>query len=118
MPPAYANCEKGCDEMKKCEGCGAELGHDWEIYGGIGDTLCADCWYDMIGADQPYDEVYGIAPHHHDLTRTGSIIGSTVFDELEGEPDEEGWYHITEKVWYIPDQSPDGEGMGMWRYWR
>lgn len=36
--------------------------------------------------DDIYPE-YGLAPHYHDLAKTGSIIGSTKFLPREGWPD-------------------------------
>ena len=40
--------------------------------------------------------VYGLGPHTHDISRTGSVVGSTVMSEQEGvdgftpDPDEPG----------------------------
>jgi len=101
----------------KCQSCGETLENEFNVYGDVGETLCWACWSDMVDAERGYSEVYGIGPHHHDMSITGSIIGSTVFDALEGERDADGWYHINEKVWYKPDTNPDGEGMGLWRYY-
>jgi hypothetical protein len=47
---------------------------------------------------QPY---YGLGPHHHDLTITGMLIGSTVFD-AQDDPN------------FTSD--PDAPGLGVWHY--
>lgn len=51
--------------------------------------------------DGEYYPIYGVGPHRHDMSRTGSIIGSTV--HLPGEE----WpsnYH----------EDPDAPGCGTW----
>jgi hypothetical protein len=53
---------------------------------------------------------YGLAPHHHDLSITGSYIGSTIFDPLP-EPTANGEYEI-DNMTYTPD--PQTPGMGFW----
>lgn len=106
--------------MTNCEACGVAIANEWEAYGNVGETLCMDCWYDMIDLEElerGYSEVYGIAPHHHDLSITGNIIGSTVDDPLPTATDKVGWYTIAPGVLYMPDPNPDGAGMGMWRYY-
>ena len=56
---------------------------------------------------------YGLAPHKHDLSLTGSIVGSTVFDLLPEPPSLEGSYWMdSHKAWFTPDDE-DGT-MGMW----
>jgi len=55
---------------------------------------------------------YGVAPHHHDLTKTGSFLGSTVLDPLP-EPDEDGVYHLPGGICFRPD--PDCPRCGT--YW-
>ena len=101
---------------KQCKVCGYEFGHDWEIYGAVGDCLCADCYFDMISDEQGYEEMYGMAPHHHDTSITGGWIGSTILDPLSEKPDENGWYKVGDG-WFWPDKEVDG-AQGIWREYR
>lgn len=106
----------------ECDDCKSPITYEWDVYGELGECLCARCWYARQEAEdeaQGYSEVYGIGPHHHDLSRTGHIIGSTVDDPLpDVAPNAEGFIRITATSYYKPDTNPDGEGMGMWRYYR
>lgn len=106
----------------ECEECKAPIQRDYEAYGDLGECLCATCWFQRLEAEeeaQGYSEVYGIGPHHHDLSRTGHVIGSTVDDPLpDVAPDAEGYIRITPTSYYKPDTNPDGAGMGMWRYYQ
>ncbi len=96
----------------KCTRCGIDLHNDIDTFGDTGQEMCEDCWYEW------YEEVngveyYGMAPHHHDLTITGSFIGSTILDPLP-EPAADGRYWIeSAKLWFQPDDEVDG-AMGMW----
>ena len=106
----------------ECQECGAPIQHDYETYGDLGQCMCATCWFQRQEAEeeaQGFTEVYGIGPHHHDLTLTGHVIGSTVDDPLpDVASDSEGFIKVGPGVYYKPDTNPDGEGMGMWRYYR
>lgn len=101
-------------EMRSCQGCAYKFKHEWEIYGAVGDSLCADCYFDMISSAQGYEEWYGLAPHGHDMNRTGSIIGSTVFKPLPDKVDENGWYDLGNGTFFWPDPEV-GPYMGIWR---
>lgn len=94
-----------------CTRCGVELRNELDTFGDVGDELCEDCWYEY------YDEVdgsyYGLAPHHHDLSITGSFIGSTIFDPLP-EPAPDGRYWIADRgMWFRPDDEVGGSA-GVW----
>lgn len=106
----------------QCEDCGTFIQEEWEVYGETDECLCVSCWFqrqEEEDRERGFTEVYGIAPHHHDLLRTGSIIGSTVDDPLpDVAPDAEGFIRITATSYYKPDTNPDGKGMGMWRYYQ
>lgn len=57
---------------------------------------------------------YGLAPHRHNLTLTGSHIGSTVFEPLAQYQKTAGRYWIPERsLWFWPDPEMNGE-MGIW----
>lgn len=100
--------------MKTCQSCKIQMEHDWEVYGAIGDCLCVDCYHGAMEQEQGYREWYGLAPHGHDMSRTGSIIGSTVFKPLPDTKDEHGWYELGEGEWFWPD-SETGPEMGITR---
>jgi len=91
----------------KCSICEKQLENDLDTFGDIAFPLCWNCYAEVNGQSET---VYGLAPHHHDLSKTGSIIGSTVFDELP-EKDENGEYVIDGDV-FMPDS--DAPGLGIW----
>lgn len=98
-----------------CHMCGVELHNDTDTYGYHGSELCADCWYEQ---DEQENGVYyyGAAPHFHDLSRTGSFIGSTVFEDYKAtsKRDERGRYWIeSRQMWFTPDDEVGGDA-GMW----
>lgn len=98
-----------------CMMCGVPLNGELDTYGDIGSELCADCWYDE---DERINGVYfyGLAPHIHDLTITGSYLGSTVYLDYQStaKRDERGRYWIEHmKMWFSPDDEVDGY-QGMW----
>jgi hypothetical protein len=68
----------------------------------------------MIEEEQGFCEWYGLGPHRHDMTITGSIIGSTVHLPLPDTKDEHGWYKIEPGLFYWPD-SDVGPELGIWR---
>jgi hypothetical protein len=76
--------------------CGKELANELDTFGDHDHPMCWGCY--AAGNDVDYS-YYGLAPHHHDLERTGSIIGSTVFDSKD-DPD------------FTPD--PDDPSLGFW----
>lgn len=96
----------------RCAICGTELKTDLDCYGDIGEDVCIDCWYD----NQPDDVWYGQAPHHHNMTLTGSFIGSTVFEPLP--PDSEkhpvyGYWIESAQAYFRPDEEVGGDA-GLW----
>lgn len=93
-----------------CVLCGIELTGEIDTFGLIGQEMCWDCW----SSEQDYDDsYYGMAPHHHDLSITGSYIGSTILDPLP-ERNENGAYWIeSAQMWFRPDLEVDG-AMGVW----
>jgi len=80
----------------KCSLCEELLTGGVDTYGPHEFPLCWSCYCEGNGRDWSY---YGLAPHVHDLERTGSVIGSTVFT---GEQDGR----------FIPD--PEAPGLGFW----
>ena len=101
----------------KCKCCNCELSGGLDTYGDVGDELCQPCWLGLCYEAEHYTnslDWYGLAPHHHDLSKTGSMIGSTVFDPLPDEKDGEGWYIIKPGLFFLPDDETGG-GMGLWR---
>lgn len=101
------------DRMVTCQVCGESVPH-YAIYGDIGDSICADCYTDMIDAENGYEEWYGMAPHYHDMSRTGSIVGSTVFKPLPDTRGEDGWYDMGDGEYFYPDKEVGGD-QGIWR---
>lgn len=102
-----------------CVSCGCTLYNDVNTFGEVGQEMCWTCW----SRDIPLEDIrdmedegyYGLAPHHHDTTITGSLIGSTVYEPLPGEPNENGEYWIPDRnAWFWPDPEMDGM-MGVWR---
>lgn len=98
-----------------CTRCGVELNGDLDTFGDIGNELCEDCWYEWQEETEGVS-YYGLAPHHHDLTLTGSFIGSAIYDDYKAtaKRDERGRYWIEDrKMWFTPDDEVDGY-QGMW----
>lgn len=94
-----------------CTACETQLLGGSDTFGDVGCVFCWKCYSELVGGDGPEGgSVYGLGPHHHDLTITGSIIGSTVFDPLP-EPNADGEYVIGNQL-FIPD--PDAPGLGTW----
>ena len=93
----------------KCELCNKTLAGGLDTYGWPG-NYCWDCYvFGQAGGDCG-ESWYGLAPHHHDESITGSIIGSTVLDPLP-EPNQFGEYEIDGLV-FVPD--PEVPGCGIW----
>ena len=101
-----------------CDLCSAELKETWDAYGDVGQTLCVDCWHGLTIEAQGFDEVFGLPPHHHDLSITGSIIGSTVDDPLPEKKTPGGWYGLGDGAFFKPSDAPEDGGMGTWRHYR
>lgn len=95
-----------------CIICNSPLSNGLDTFGDAGEEMCWDCWADYLFMTVT-DTWYGMAPHHHDLTITGSIIGSTVFTPLPGEPNEYGDYEIEPGLFFRPDPEVNGE-QGFW----
>ncbi len=79
---------------------------DLQIFGDVSFPLCWDHYAEFMAGPEPW---YGLAPHHHDLTRTGSMIGSTVMDPLP-EPDSEGRIILGDGTEFVADPSAPGYG--------
>lgn len=92
-----------------CVCCGKELRNGLDTFGNNDAPMCWDC-YSALQGEAGCNQYYGLAPHHHDLSITGTMIGSTVFDPLP-EPNADGEYVIGEQIFY-PD--PQASGMGVW----
>jgi hypothetical protein len=91
----------------KCSVCQRPLANGLDTFGLAHFPSCWDCYAEGNGQGET---IYGLGPHHHDLSKTGTLIGSTVFDPLP-EPNEQGEYVIDGDV-FIPD--PDAPGLGVW----
>lgn len=101
----------------KCIVCGTRLFADVNTFGDVGQEMCWTCHSSFLDSeDQEWDdEWYGMAPHHHDTSRTGSFIGSTIFDPLPDTKNEYGEYWIESAgAWFLPDDEVGG-AQGMWR---
>lgn len=70
--------------------------------------VCAEChlWLWSVIEEQDGQDVYGLAPHHHDLSITGSMIGSTVFESVQS-PDAYGRIDCGDR-WFYPDADAGG----------
>lgn len=98
-----------------CTACQVQLRGGLDTFGDVGMPFCWECYAALNGEGGIGPEsggYYGLAPHHHDLTITGHMIGSTVFDPLP-EPNAQGEYIIGNMV-FIRD--PSAPGMGFWDY--
>lgn len=96
----------------QCTCCGAPLTGGEDTFGTIDQPMCQGCHFSLI--EETEDQMwYGLAPHHHDLTLTGNLIGSTVLDPLP-EPALDGRYWIESRgAWFQPDDEMDGK-LGVW----
>ena len=67
-----------------CGFCESPLKNSLDNYGDMYSPVCMACHFRMSDAEaaQAIEPYYGMAPHTHDLTKTGSYIGSTVMDVL------------------------------------
>jgi len=95
-----------------CFLCGTPLSGGIDTWGDVGQECCQSCHWDLMGEDRG-TAWFGLAPHKHDLSLTGSIVGSTVFDLLPEPPTLNGSYYIeSHKAWFTPDK--ENSEMGMW----
>lgn len=93
----------------QCYICGKPLTGGTDTFGWP-DDLCWDCYVEFQAGCEG-ESYYGLAPHHHDETITGSLIGSTVYDSLpESMPC--GGYDLGYAT-LIPDPEMDGKA-GIW----
>lgn len=95
-----------------CTGCQKPLGNGLDTFGDVGCEFCWDCYGALNGESGPGHDYYGLAPHHHDLSITGSMIGSTVLDPLP-QPNSCGAYEIGNTT-FFPD--PEAQGLGVWSH--
>ena len=98
----------------QCTACEKTLRGGIDTFGDWNMPFCWDCYGELNsnGGCIESGDYYGLAPHHHDLNLTGSIIGSTVFDPLP-EPNEYGEYIVGNRI-FTPD--PEAPGLGIWSY--
>ena len=95
-----------------CHFCEAVIARPQENWGEWNSPTCLQCFLELsaLSDHEPQECWYGLAPHTHDLTLTGSFIGSTVMTPLppltEGSVDL-GW------GWFTPDE--DEPKMGVYR---
>lgn len=97
-----------------CTACQTPLTNGLDTFGDIDQPFCWPCYGALNGESGPHSGYYGLAPHHHDLSITGSIIGSTVFDPLPAR-DANGDYIVGNMI-YTPDPSVKGGGLGFWSH--
>ena len=94
-----------------CHFCKAAIARPQENWGERNSPTCLPCFLGLsaLSDHEPQESWYGLAPHTHDLTLTGSFIGSTVMTPLppltNGSVDL-GW------GWFTPDV--DAPGMGVY----
>jgi hypothetical protein len=97
-----------------CRNCSKPLYGGLDTFGPVGQEVCFVCDIELSRAE-PYSlEWYGLAPHYHDLTITGSHIGSTVFVPLPTEKNEYGWYVVEPGLFFLPDDETAGR-LGLWQ---
>ena len=93
-----------------CHFCKAAIARPQENWGERNSPTCLSCYTELsaISDHEPQESWYGVAPHTHDLTLTGSFIGSTVMTPLpaltNGSVDL-GW------GWFTPDDESPGMGV-------
>lgn len=90
-----------------CTACRQPLDGGTDTFGDVDLPMCWDCYSGLQGGDE--FAYYGLAPHHHDLTVTGHMIGCTVFDPLPT-PTPAGEYIVDDMI-FVPGPDP---GMGFW----
>jgi hypothetical protein len=95
----------------QCELCRKPIA-GWETFGDVNQQLCFSCYCEVNGFDE-YRTWIGIGPHRHDLSKTGGVFGSTVFEELaQYAQDEHGRYIIGPHLRFTPE---DKDGViGIW----
>lgn len=101
--------------MIVCTACQKPLANATDTFGDVDCPFCWECYGALngeggMGPEGMPCEYYGLAPHHHDLSITGSMIGSTVLDPLP-EPSQFGEYIIGNQIF-----TPTEPGMGIWSY--
>lgn len=98
-----------------CTSCGDPIPDERSTYGDPGYYFCWSCHWELQGQWRSSYPMYGVAPHTHDLSRTGTFIGSTVLSALPP-ADATGWIDCTFMgppwvgVGFKPD--PDAPGLG------
>ncbi len=92
---------------KRCIRCDKPLSGGLDTFGAIGLEMCWGCYAETCGCPEGIDSFYGLAPHHRDLSITGSLIGSTVLNPLP-DPDN-GEYDLG---WATFVMDPEAPGCG------
>ena len=100
----------------KCTCCEKPLSGGIDTFGDIGQEMCWTCYSECSGMGEPVEQSwYGLAPHHHDLSITGGIIGSTVLEPLSQYKLVNGEYEIEPNLHFMPDYEEGINGaMGTW----
>ena len=94
-----------------CHFCGGGIARPQENWGHWCDSpTCLSCYLELsaMSCHEQQESWYGLAPHIHDLTLTGSFIGSTVMTPLPaltGGAVDLGW------GWFTPDEEAPGMGI-------
>lgn len=99
-----------------CVACGDPIPDVRAAYGPVAEPLCQSCWFEF--QEEQGEDWYGLAPHTHDLSKTGTYIGSTEFLPLPISQWEGGWIDCSfmgeswRGTWFRPD--PDDPQMGVY----
>ena len=93
-----------------CHFCEAVIARPQENWGQWNSPTCLSCYLELsaMSCHEQQESWYGLAPHIHDLTLTGSFIGSTVMTPLPaltGGAVDLGW------GWFTPDEEAPGMGI-------
>lgn len=95
--------------ISQCSLCKKELRNGTDTFGSIAQPFCWDCYALTRNETTIEDAWTGLAPHHHDESITGTLVGSTVFDPLPA-PNERGEYEVDGFI-YVPVEP----NYGIWR---
>jgi hypothetical protein len=98
--------------MNCCAFCDVPVSGGRDTYGDLYYPICFDCHWGMFSGGDDFQDWYGVAPHVHDLSRTGSMIGSTVLMDISAQLSANGEYDCGGGVFFRPD--PDATGLGVY----